>query len=59
MAPGPDQWKQTMGHLDRINLVLDDVEENKDEHEEEEERGKTVENRKKKKEEDKDKIAWI
>ena len=51
MAPGPDQLKQTIGHLDRINLVLDVVEENKDEHEEEEveeeERGKTVENRKK------------
>ena len=37
MALGPDQWKETMEHLDRINLVLEDVEEDEDEQEEEEE----------------------
>ena len=53
MALGPKEWKETMEHLDRINLVLEDVEEEEDEQEEkEEERGNTVENRKKKKEAD-------
>ena len=35
MALGPDQWKESMEHLDRINLVLEDVEEDEDEPEEE------------------------
>ena len=40
MALGPDQWKETMEHLDRVNLVLEDEEEDgEDEDEEEEERG--------------------
>ena len=30
MALGPDQWKESMEHLDRINLVLEDVEEDED-----------------------------
>merc|ERR1711990_971613 len=34
MALGPEQWKETMQHLDNINLVLE-----KDEGEEEEEEG--------------------
>ena len=51
MALGPDQWKETMEHLDRVNLVLEDEEddEDEDEAEEEEEREGNVENRKKKK----------
>ena len=35
MALGPDQWKESMENLDRINLVLEDVEEDEDEPEEE------------------------
>ena len=34
MALGPDQWKETMEHLDRVNLVLEDEEDEEDEDEE-------------------------
>ena len=34
MALGPDQWKETMEHLDKVNLVLEDEEDEEDEDEE-------------------------
>ena len=37
MALGPDEWKETMEHLDRINLVLEEEEEEEDDEQEEEE----------------------
>ena len=37
MALGPDEWKETMEHLDRINLVLEEEEEEEDYEQEEEE----------------------
>merc|ERR1712050_623540 len=37
MALGPDQWKETMQHLDNINLVLEKQEEEEEGEEEEEE----------------------
>ena len=39
MALGPDEWKETMEHLDRVNLVLEDEEEDGEDEDEEEERG--------------------
>ena len=53
MALGPDQWKETMQHLDNINLVLEKDEEG--EEEEEEGEGEKCENilgKRKKEEED-------
>ena len=54
MALGPDQWKETMEHLDRVNLVLEeeDDEEDGDEEEGEEERGGNFGKRNKKKDEE-------
>merc|ERR1712038_206532 len=57
MALGPDQWKETMQHLDNINLVLekDEEEAEEEEEEEEEEEGKECEKilgKRKKEEED-------
>ena len=54
MALGPDQWKETMEHLDRVNLVLEeeDDEEDGDEEEGEEERGGNLGKRNKKKDEE-------
>merc|ERR1712087_552504 len=37
MALGPDLWKETMEHLDKVNLALEDVEEEDEDEEEEEE----------------------
>merc|ERR1719266_1987565 len=37
MALGPEQWKETMQHLDNINLVLEKDEEEEEEEEEDEE----------------------
>ena len=37
MALGPEKWKETMGHLDIINLSLGDKEEEQDEDGEEDE----------------------
>ena len=37
MALGPDEWKETMEHLDRIDLVLEEEEEEEDDEQEEEE----------------------
>ena len=34
VALGPDQWKETMEHLDKVNLVLEDEEDEEDEDEE-------------------------
>merc|ERR1712038_1325774 len=57
IALGPDQWKETMQHLDNINLVLekDEEEAEEEEEEEEEEEGKECEKilgKRKKEEED-------
>ena len=54
MALGPEQWKETMQHLDNINLVLEKDEEEAEDEEEEDE-GKECENilgKRKKEEED-------
>ena len=32
MALGPDEWKETMEHLDRINLVLEEEEEEEEDY---------------------------
>ena len=37
MALGPDLWKETMEHLDKVNLALEDVEEEDEDEDEEEE----------------------
>merc|ERR1712088_600901 len=62
MALGPDKWKETMQHLDNINLVLEkdkeaeeeegEGEEDEDEDEEEKEPGKMLGKRKKEKEDE-------
>ena len=36
MALGPEMWKETMGHLDIINLTLGDKEEDEEENDDEE-----------------------
>ena len=43
MALGPEKWKETMGHLDIINLSLGDKEEEQDEDVEDEECRKACE----------------
>ena len=54
MALGPEQWRETMEHLDRVNLALEDEEEDEEDEDEQEEQERGG-NRKKEEEECKDK----
>ena len=57
MALGPEQWRETMEHLDRVNLALEDEEEDEEDEEDEDEQEEQERggNRKKEEEECKDK----
>ena len=54
MALGPEEWRETMEHLDRVNLALEDEEEDEEDEDEQEEQERGG-NRKKEEEECKDK----
>ena len=55
MALGPEQWRETMEHLDRVNLALEDEEEDEEDEDEEEEQERGGNRKKKEEEECKDK----
>ena len=55
MALGPEQWRETMEHLDRVNLALEDEEEDEEDEDEQEEQERGGNRKKKEEEECKDK----